>query len=60
MCTKNVSVLDISTKNVDNFSLNPEKASASAATAILAVFMILIPVLLVAAAVIVYTKRKNL
>lgn len=58
--TKNVSVLDISTKNVDNFSLNPEKASASAATAILAVFMILIPVLLVAAAVIVYTKRKNL
>ena len=58
--TKNVSVLNISTKNVDNFSLNPEKASASASTAILVVFMILIPVLLVAAAVIVYTKRKNL
>ena len=32
--TKMVTVLDIATKNVDNFSLTPEKATASAATAI--------------------------
>ena len=58
--TKNVSVLNIATKNVDNFSLNTEKASASAATAILIIFMIVIPVILVAAGIIVYTRRKNL
>ena len=58
--TKTVSLLDISTKNVDNFSLDAQKATASASTAILVVFMIFIPVLLVGAAVIVYTKRKNL
>jgi hypothetical protein len=58
--TKMVTVLDIATKNVDNFSLTPEKATASAATAILVIFMIAIPVILVAAGIIVYTKRKNL
>ena len=58
--TKNVSVLDISTKDVDNFSLDAQKATASASTAILAVFMIFIPIVLVAVAVIVYMKRKNL
>ena len=58
--TKTVSVLNISTKDVDNFKLNTEKTTASASTVILVVFMILIPVVLVAAAVIVYMKRKNL
>ena len=58
--TKNVSILNISTKDVDNFSLNTEKASASASTAILVIFMIAVPVILVAAGVIVYTRRKNL
>lgn len=58
--TKNVSVLNIATKDVDNFSLNTEKASASAATAVLVIFMIVIPVILVAAGIIVYTRRKNL
>ena len=58
--TKNVSVLNISTKDVDNFSLDSQKATASASTAILVVFMIIIPVTLVALAVVVYSKRKNL
>lgn len=58
--TKNVSVLNIATKDVDNFSLSPEKATASASTAILVIFMIAIPVILVAVGVVVYTKRKNL
>ena len=58
--TKIVSVLNIATKDVDNFALSTEKATASAATAILVVFMIAIPIILVAAAIIVYTKRKNL
>ena len=58
--TKNVSVLDVATKNVDNYSLNTEKATASASTTILVVFMILIPLVLVSAGVIVYAKRKSL
>lgn len=58
--TKNVSVLNIATKDVDNFSLSPEKATASASTAILVIFMIAIPLILVAIGVVVYTKRKNL
>ena len=58
--TKKVTVLNIATKDVDNFTLNPEKASASAATAVLVIFMIVIPVILVAAGIIVYARRKNL
>ena len=58
--TMNVSVLNVPTKDVDNYSLNTEKATTSASTAILVVFMILIPLLLVAVAVVIYTKRKRL
>ena len=52
--------INVATKNVDNFSLNSTKTSTSASTLIMAIFMIIIPVMLVGAAVIVYTKRKNL
>ncbi|PWJ70732.1 ABC transporter family protein [Ruminococcaceae bacterium R-25] len=58
--TKNVSVLDVATKNVDNYTINTDKATASASTAVLIVFMILIPLALVSAAVIIYAKRKSL
>lgn len=57
---KPVNALTITTKDVENYSLSPEKATGSYATAMLVVFMVVIPVILVAMAVIVYTKRKNL
>lgn len=52
--------LNVPTKNVDDFSLDPQKSTASLATAMLIVFMMVIPIILVSMAVIVYTKRKNL
>ena len=52
--------LNISTKLVDNYSIDSTKATASNATIILVIFMIIIPLALVSMAVIVYTKRKNL
>lgn len=52
--------LNIMTKSVDNYSLDKNMSTTSAATAMLVIFMIVIPVLLIALAVIVYTKRKNL
>lgn len=52
--------LDIKTKNVDNFSIDKSKATSSSSTAVLVVFMILVPLSLVSIAVIVYSKRKNL
>ena len=58
--TKVFNTLHISTKNVENFSLDATKSTTSSATAVLVVFMMLIPILLVALAVVVYTKRKNL
>ena len=58
--TKPVSALNIATKTVDNFSLDANKSTTSLSTVMLVVFMIIIPVVLVAMAVIVYTKRKNL
>lgn len=57
---KPVNALDVPTKNVENFSLDARKSTTSLSTAILIIFMIVIPVILVAMAVIVYTKRKNL
>ena len=53
-------LLNIATKNVDNFSIDSTKATASTATWMMIIFMIIIPVLLIAMAVVVYTKRKNL
>lgn len=50
----------IATKNVDNYTIDPTKTTASTATLMLVIFMIVIPVLLISMAVIVYTKRKNL
>jgi LPXTG-motif cell wall-anchored protein len=40
--------------------LDPEKATTSASNFVMVIFMIAVPVLLVAMAVIVYFKRKNL
>ncbi|MCR4556204.1 MAG: GldG family protein [Saccharofermentans sp.] len=58
--SKPVNLLDVATKNVDDFSLDSSKSTTTASTVILAVFMIMIPVILVATAVIIYSKRKNL
>lgn len=52
--------LSIAAKSVDNFSIDPSKTTASTATLMLVIFMIVIPVILISMAVIVYTKRKNL
>lgn len=58
--TKQFNTLNVPTKNVENFELDATKATTASSTAVLVIFMILIPVLLVALAVVVYTKRKNL
>lgn len=60
LSSNEVEGLNIITRNVDNYSLDKEKSTTSVATAMLIVFMIVIPVALVALAVIVYSKRKNL
>ena len=60
MSTKQFTGLNIEVKNVDDFSLDTEKSTIAASTAVMVVFMIIIPILLVALAVVVYTKRKNL
>lgn len=52
--------LNIESKTVDNFELDVQKATSSKATLMMVIFMIIIPVILVAMAVIVYAKRKNL
>ena len=58
--TKQFNSLNVPTKNVENFTLDATKSTTSASTLVLIVFMMLIPILLVALAVVVYTKRKNL
>ena len=58
--SKQLNVLNIATKEVDDFSIDASKATSSSSTSVLVVFMIVIPVLFVAMAVVVYTKRKNL
>ena len=50
----------VATKNVDSFSLDSTKTSTTSSTLMMIIFMIAIPVILVGAAVIVYSKRKNL
>ena len=52
--------INVATKTVDSFSLDSTKTSTSSATFMMVIFMIVIPVILVGAAVVVYTKRKNL
>jgi hypothetical protein len=52
--------IDVETKTVDNFSLDTTKVTSTNATIMMIIFMIVIPVVLVAMAVIIYTKRKNL
>ncbi len=58
--SKQLNVLNITTKSVDDFSIDTSKATSSSSTAVLICFMIVVPVAFVALAVIVYTKRKNL
>lgn len=55
-----LTMLNITTKTVDNYSLDSSKVTVSNAMVMLAVFMVLIPVVLVSVAVVVYVKRKNL
>ena len=54
------SQLMIETKTVDNFSIDPNKSTATSSMLVLIIFMIVIPVILIAMAVVVYAKRKNL
>ena len=58
--SKQLNVLNIPTKNVDDFSIDTSKATSSSSTGVLVAFMIVVPVAFVALAVVVYTKRKNL
>lgn len=58
--SKEFAVLNVPVKSVEDFSLDTTKATTSSSTVILAVFMIVIPLALVAVAVFVYAKRKNL
>jgi hypothetical protein len=52
--------VNIPVKKIENYKLNDNDATASAATAIMVVFMIVLPIALSSMAVIVYNKRKNL
>ena len=52
--------INIPVKRLDGNRLNDNKATTSAGTAVMIVFMIVLPVILSSMAVIVYNKRKNL
>ena len=52
--------IDIPVKKLDGNRLNDNKATTSAGTTVMIVFMIVLPVVLSSMAVIVYNKRKNL
>ena len=52
--------INIPIKKIENYKLNDNDATTSAATAIMIVFMIVLPFALSSMAVIVYNKRKNL
>lgn len=58
--TNSLPTINVPSKVVDNFSIDSTSATVKQSTAILIVFMIVLPVLLLSMAVIVYTKRKNL
>ena len=58
--SKAVIAINAPVKNVDNYSLDNTKSTTLSATLVMVIFMMIIPVVLVAMAVIVYTKRKNL
>ena len=52
--------INIPVKRLDGNRLNDNKATTSAGTTVMIVFMIVLPVILSSMAVIVYNKRKNL
>lgn len=52
--------INIPVKTIENYRLNDNKSTQTAATAIMVVFMIVLPFALCSMAVIVYNKRKNL
>lgn len=58
--SKPVTTLQVITKPIQNYSINSSDATTAMSTAMLIVFMIILPLLMVALAVIVFTKRKNL
>ena len=58
--SKTVPSINVAVKKVDNYALDNTKSTTISATLIMIVFMIIIPVVLIAMAVIVYSKRKNL
>lgn len=58
--SKSANTIYVATKTVDNYSLDATKSTTSYSTMIMIIFMIFIPVIMVAMAVIVYSKRKNL
>jgi len=60
LSTKISASLEIYSKSIESYSIDTAKATTSSSTLMLVIFMIFIPVVLVAMAVIVYAKRKNL
>ena len=58
--TSNQYKIDIPVKDIENYQLDMNKATTSSSTAVLIVFMIVLPVIFCSMAVIVYNKRKNL
>ena len=55
----NVSV-EVPTRGISDYNLDGGKVTETSSTVVLTVFMITIPLLFLAAATIVYQKRKNL
>ena len=52
--------INIPVIQIDSHKLNEDKATTSASTAVMIVFMIILPLILCSMAVIIYNKRKNL
>ncbi len=58
--TDDSDALQITSKPLDDYSIDQTKATGSAQTTVLIVFMIVIPLGLIIAAAVVYNRRKNL
>lgn len=60
LSSKITDTLNIYAKDIESYSIDASKATTANSTVMLSVFMVIIPVILVAVAVVVYSKRKNL
>ncbi|MCH4153071.1 MAG: GldG family protein [Mageeibacillus sp.] len=56
----NANSVDVESKSLDNYKIDSTKATSGVSSAVLYVFMVIIPLALVIVATVVYKKRKNL